>query len=214
LTGNSVLDALGRHRVVAVVRQRDTVSALAQARTLLAAGIRVIEVSLTTPGAWEAIEQLPTVCAGVGDVTTGVGTVHTPEEVHRAADLGAAFVISPTLSRPVIAAARERGIATIPGCLTPTEMWQATQWGADAVKIFPASLWTPASLSAMLAALPALRCVPTGGIAPGEVTQWLDAGALAVGMGAALTTLPAGPLPWASAPPYRLRANSCIAVDG
>jgi 2-dehydro-3-deoxyphosphogluconate aldolase / (4S)-4-hydroxy-2-oxoglutarate aldolase len=151
---------------------------------------------LTTPGAWEAIEQLPELCAGHGDVTTGVGTVHTPDEVNRAADLGAAFVISPTLSQPVIAAARDRGIATIPGCVTPTEMWQATQWGADAVKIFPASLWTPASLAGMLEALPSLRCVPTGAIAPSEVTQWLAAGALAVGMGSSLTALPPGPLPW------------------
>lgn len=196
MTGNRVLEALERHRVVAVVRQKDADSALAHARAVLDAGLRVIEISLTTPGAWEAIAQLATVCAGVADVTMGVGTVHTPEEVDRAAALGAAFVISPTLSRPVIGTARERGIATIPGCLTPTEMWQATQWGADAVKIFPASLWSPASLAGMLEALPSLRCVPTGGIAPGEVTRWLAAGALAVGMGSALTRLPSGPLPW------------------
>ncbi|MER7007628.1 bifunctional 4-hydroxy-2-oxoglutarate aldolase/2-dehydro-3-deoxy-phosphogluconate aldolase [Dactylosporangium sp. NPDC000555] len=196
MTGNPVLEALRRHRVVAVVRQRDADSALAQVRTLLDAGLRVIEISLTTPGAWEAIERLVTLCAGRDDVTVGVGTVHTPDEVARAADLGAEFVISPTLSRPVIAAARERGIVAMPGCLTPTEMWQATQWGADAVKIFPASLWTPASLAGMLEALPSLRCIPTGGIAPGEVTEWLAAGALAVGMGSALTTLPPGPLPW------------------
>ena len=196
MTAKSVLEALQRHRVVAVVRQRDADSALAQARTLLDTGLRVIEISLTTPGAWEAIERLVTLCAGRDDVTTGVGTVHTPDEVDRAADLGAAFVISPTLSRPVIEAARERGLATIPGCLTPTEMWQATQWGADAVKIFPASLWTPASLAGMLEALPSLRCVPTGAIAPADVVQWLAAGALAVGMGSSLTTLPPGPLPW------------------
>jgi len=198
LTGNPVLEALERHRVVAVVRQKDAGSALAHARTVLDAGLRVIEISLTTPGAWEAIGELAQVCAGLDDVTMGVGTVHTPEEVDRAADLGAAFVISPTLSRPVIAAARERGIATIPGCLTPTEMWQATQWGADAVKIFPASLWTPASLAGMLEALPSLRCVPTGAIAPEDVTRWLAAGALAVGMGSALTKLPPGPLPWST----------------
>ena len=199
MTGKSVLEAFERHRVVAVVRQRDAESALAQARTLLDAGLRIIEISLTTPGAWKAIEQLATLCAARNDVTMGVGTVHTPDEVDRAADLGAAFVISPTLSQPVIAAAREREIATIPGCATPTEMWQATQWGADAVKIFPASLWTPASLAGMLEALPSLRCVPTGAIAPGDVVQWLAAGALAVGIGSALTTLPPGPLPWMTA---------------
>jgi 2-dehydro-3-deoxyphosphogluconate aldolase / (4S)-4-hydroxy-2-oxoglutarate aldolase len=199
LTGNSVLEALERHRVVAVVRQRNAASALAQARTLLDAGLRIIEISLTTPGAWEAIERLVTLCADRDDVTPGVGTVHTPDEVHRAADLGARFVISPTLSRPVLDAAQERGIATVPGCLTPTEMWQATQWGADAVKIFPASLWTPADLAGMLEALPSLRCVPTGAIGPGEVLQWLAAGALAVGMGSSLTTLPPGPLPWTAA---------------
>jgi 2-dehydro-3-deoxyphosphogluconate aldolase/(4S)-4-hydroxy-2-oxoglutarate aldolase len=198
LTANPVLEALRCHRVVAVVRQRGADSALAQVRTLLDAGLRVIEISLTTPGAWEAIEGLVAMCADRDDATPGVGTVHTPGEVYRAADLGAEFVVSPTLSRPVIEAARERGIATIPGCLTPTEMWQATQWGADAVKIFPASLWTPADLAGMLEALPSLRCVPTGSIVPGEVVQWLDAGALAVGMGSSLTTLPPGPLPWAA----------------
>jgi 2-dehydro-3-deoxyphosphogluconate aldolase / (4S)-4-hydroxy-2-oxoglutarate aldolase len=199
LTGNPMLEALRRHRVVAVVRQRDADSALAQARTLYERGLRIIEISLTTPGAWEAIEELATLCADWDDVTMGVGTVHTPAEVDRAAKLGASFVISPTLSQPVIAAARQHGIATLPGCLTPTEMWQATKWGADAVKIFPASLWTPASLAGMLEALPSLRCVPTGAIAPDEVTQWLDAGALAVGMGSSLSNLPPGPLPWARA---------------
>ncbi len=199
MTGNPVLEALRRHRVVAVVRQRDADSALGQARALLDMGLRIIEISLTTPNAWEAIEQLPALCAGYDDVTTGVGTVHTPDQADRAADLGAAFVISPTLSRPVIDAARQRGIATIPGCLTPTEMWQATQWGADAVKIFPASLWTPASLAGMLEALPSLRCIPTGAIALGEVAQWLAAGALAVGMGSTLTSMPPGPLPWMTA---------------
>jgi 2-dehydro-3-deoxyphosphogluconate aldolase / (4S)-4-hydroxy-2-oxoglutarate aldolase len=75
-------------------------------------------------------------------------------------------------------------------------MWQATQWGVDAVKIFPASLWNPGSLAGTLAALPSLRCVPTGAIAPGDIGQWLAVGALAVGIGSALISMPPGPLPW------------------
>ncbi len=199
MTVSPVIDALFRHRVMAVVRQTDAESAIRQARTLLDAGLRIIEISLTTPGAWQAIEQLAAECACRSDVTMGVGTVLTPDDADRAADLGAAFVISPIVSQPVIEAALRRRMAAIPGCATPTEMWLATQWGAAAVKIFPATLWTPRILAAMLEPLPSLRCIPTGDIAPIEVRDWLAAGALAVGMGSSLTRLPAGPLPWMTA---------------
>ncbi|MFI5910089.1 bifunctional 4-hydroxy-2-oxoglutarate aldolase/2-dehydro-3-deoxy-phosphogluconate aldolase [Dactylosporangium sp. NPDC051541] len=184
---DEVLEALRRHRIVAIVRAPDAGTALRRARDLLAAGLRVVEISLTTPGAWTAIESLAEECAGRDDVTIGVGTVLSPADAARAAAAGARFVIAPTLDRSVIAAARDGGLAAIPGCATPTEMWRATRWGATAVKIFPATLWTPRALAGVLEALPDLRCVPTGGIGPDDVDTWVAAGALAVGIGSALT---------------------------
>jgi len=178
------LEALRRQGVVAIVRTKDPDSALANARVLLASGLTVLEVALTTPGALGVITQLR---AEATDALIGAGTVTDVAAAAAAIDAGAQFLVSPNMRIDVIALANEHEVASVPGCLTPSEMVDAIDAGATAVKIFPAHLWTPSALAGMLEALSELPCVPTGGVSPQTAPDWIAAGALAVGMGASLT---------------------------
>jgi 2-dehydro-3-deoxyphosphogluconate aldolase / (4S)-4-hydroxy-2-oxoglutarate aldolase len=144
-----------------------------------------VEVSLTTPGALAVIEDL------TNDAPTstliGAGTVLDAESARMAIDAGARFLVSPSFDRRMVATAHRYGVASIPGAATPTEIVDALNAGADLLKIFPASNLSPAWIRAVLAALPQAPLVPTGGIGLDDAHDWLDAGAVAVGIGSALT---------------------------
>lgn len=177
--------AIRRQRVVAVIRATDATDAVATGRALLRAGLHALEVSLTTPDAVNAIEQLADeLPAGA---CLGAGTVLTTRDVHSVAAAGASFVVAPNSDAEVMEEAARRGLATVPAAATPTEMTFSLRHGADLVKLFPASLWTPAALRDVLAALPHLDLIPTGGIAVAAAPEWIRAGAVAVGLGSALT---------------------------
>jgi 2-dehydro-3-deoxyphosphogluconate aldolase/(4S)-4-hydroxy-2-oxoglutarate aldolase len=115
-----------------------------------------------------------------------MGTVLTADEVDRAVDAGARFVVSPSVVPEVIEAAQRHGIASYPGALTPTEIHTAWRAGATAVKLFPAGTLGPSYLTAVRAPLPDVPLVPTGGVDVEAVGAWLDAGAVAVGLGGPL----------------------------
>ncbi|MEU8139267.1 bifunctional 4-hydroxy-2-oxoglutarate aldolase/2-dehydro-3-deoxy-phosphogluconate aldolase, partial [Streptodolium elevatio] len=103
-----------------------------------------------------------------------------------ATSAGARFLVSPSLHRDVIETAHRHGASVIPGACTPTEAVAAVAAGADAVKLFPASQWTPGSFRDMRGALPQIPFIPTGSIAVADAPAWIAAGAVAVGMGAKL----------------------------
>lgn len=171
-------------RVVAILRGENAARAEAVVDTLVDNGIRCLELTLTTRGALETVERL---AARMPDgIELGMGTVLTADDVHRAVDAGACFVVSPTVAVPVIEAALRRGIASYPGALTPTEIHTAWVAGASAVKLFPAGSLGPGHLKAVRAPLPDIPLVPTGGIGIDTVGSWLDAGAHAVGLGGPL----------------------------
>ncbi|MDT7653735.1 MAG: 2-dehydro-3-deoxyphosphogluconate aldolase / (4S)-4-hydroxy-2-oxoglutarate aldolase [Pseudonocardiales bacterium] len=177
-------EALVTTRVVAILRAEHASRAEAVVDTLVEGGIRCLELTMTTRGALEVVERLAArIPAGVD---LGMGTVLTAAEVDRAVDAGARFVVSPSVVPAVIAAAADRGIASYPGALTPTEIHQAWTAGASAVKLFPAGALGPDYLKAVRAPLPDIPIVPTGGVGTGSVRAWLDAGACAVGMGSPL----------------------------
>jgi 2-dehydro-3-deoxyphosphogluconate aldolase/(4S)-4-hydroxy-2-oxoglutarate aldolase len=179
---------LHRERVVAILRTGSAAEAVSAGRRLVDQGVRVLEVSLNTPDAVSAIATLAT--AFGDDAFVGAGTVLRAEDVHRVADAGARFFVSPVLDRTAIAAAHERALLAIPGCATPTEMRDAHELGAFAVKVFPATLWTASGLANVLRAMPFLRAIPTGGLKVADATTWLAAGATALGLGSALTDSP------------------------
>lgn len=169
-------------RVIGIIRAADAAQAVAYGSRLSSAGLGAIEVSLSTPGALAAIEEL-----SGGDALIGAGTVLDPQQAVAAIQAGARFLVTPTLSEPVIRAAHRHGVPIATGALTPTEIVTAMEAGADLVKVFPASMSSPGALRDLLRALPQAPLVPTGGVTSATAADWLDAGAVAVGMGGELT---------------------------
>ena len=174
--------------VVAIVRGDDREAAVATARDLLTAGLRAVEISLTTPGALDAIAEV--VAGAPAGTLVGVGTALTAEDVRAARAAGARFVVSPIAAPEVVATARRLDLPVLPGVATPTEAVAAAEAGATAVKVFPASLWSPAVLREVRTALPWLDTVPTGGVDLASLPAWIEAGAAGVGLGGALTRAP------------------------
>jgi 2-dehydro-3-deoxyphosphogluconate aldolase/(4S)-4-hydroxy-2-oxoglutarate aldolase len=170
--------------LVPVIRAKSPDVLIDVARALLAGGVPVAEVTLTVPGAIDGIRRL--VQTFGKELLVGVGTVTRPEQVEEAADAGAEFIVSPVLVPEIITAARGLGKVSIPGAYTPTEIFQAWQLGADIVKVFPASVGGPAYFKALLAPMPFLKLMPTGGVDLSTVGAFIKAGAVTLGAGAAL----------------------------
>ncbi|RJQ84429.1 bifunctional 4-hydroxy-2-oxoglutarate aldolase/2-dehydro-3-deoxy-phosphogluconate aldolase [Amycolatopsis panacis] len=173
-----------RQGVVGIVRTADAVSAVTAARSVLDAGLRSVEVPLTNRGALAAIEELT---SAYPDATIGAGTVLDESSATAAIRAGARFLVSPSLHTGVIRTAHRYGAAAFPGTGSVTEIVRALEEGADAVKVFPASALGPQWVKDVRAALPQAPLVPTGGIEPADVPEWLAAGAVACGIGSALT---------------------------
>jgi 2-dehydro-3-deoxyphosphogluconate aldolase/(4S)-4-hydroxy-2-oxoglutarate aldolase len=176
--------ALVTTRVVAILRSENAERAEEVVAVLLENGIRSLELTLTTKGALDVMERLASTVPDGTDL--GMGTVLTAADVDRAVDSGARFVVSPSVVPAVIEAAARHGIASYPGALTPTEIHTAWSAGASAVKLFPGGALGPAYLKAVRAPLPDVPLVPTGGVDVEAVGTWLDAGAVAVGLGSPL----------------------------
>ncbi|WBB69403.1 bifunctional 4-hydroxy-2-oxoglutarate aldolase/2-dehydro-3-deoxy-phosphogluconate aldolase [Micromonospora sp. WMMD812] len=171
-------------RVVAIVRLPSPDAVVRAGHELAEAGLDSIEVTLTTPGALDAVATLRADLAGTCAV--GAGSVRTPADVTAARDAGAQFLVTPTTRVEVLAEAAAADLPVVCGAYTPTEIDVAWSGGATMVKLFPASLAGPAYLRELLAPLPDVPVVPTGGVSPESVAQWAAAGAVAVGAGSAL----------------------------
>lgn len=184
----TTLQRIEAARIVAIMRGAFGAVDRLFASALIEAGVTALEVTLDSPDAFMRIGRL---AREVGDsLAIGAGTVRTPDEVARAADVGASFVLSPHRDIAVITAARKQGLVTIPGCFTPSEIVEALDAGAQAVKLFPAAVLTPAFLHAVGAPLGTIRVVPTGGITLQAIGGWCDAGAWAFGIGSELIGRP------------------------
>lgn len=169
---------------VAVIRMRSADDALRAIRALHAGGVSALEITLTTPDALGLIERTS---RELGDaVLVGAGSVLDAYSARRAVDAGARYVVSPVFREEVVEEAHRLGVPAIPGAFTPTEILRAHEAGADLVKVFPADTLGPAFLKGVLAPMPFLRLIPTGGVTPYNVGDWLHAGAVAVGLGSAL----------------------------
>jgi 2-dehydro-3-deoxyphosphogluconate aldolase / (4S)-4-hydroxy-2-oxoglutarate aldolase len=180
----NITNQLLQTRIVAIVRLERYDRALAVAEALLEGGISAIEFTLTGSGALEAIGGARAALGGRAQI--GVGTVLSAESAEAAIDAGAQFVVTPAVRPAVVAVCRARGVPCLCGALTPTEVLAAHEAGADMIKIFPARAVGPQYLRDLLAPLPGLRLVPTGGIDAGNARAYLDAGAAAVGIGGKL----------------------------
>ncbi|MGW6842599.1 bifunctional 4-hydroxy-2-oxoglutarate aldolase/2-dehydro-3-deoxy-phosphogluconate aldolase [Streptomyces sp. NPDC054958] len=181
---------LAAQRVLPVLREADADEAVRRTTALLAAGCRAVELTTSTPGWAGAVSRT----APLSDVhgrpaLIGVGTVTTTAHAQTALDAGAAFLISPYPAPEVRAVAVRREAVFIEGGFTPGEIAAAVR-AAGAAKVFPAHVGGPGFVRSLRAVLPGAVLVPTGGIRPAEVPDWLAAGATAVGVGAGLPADP------------------------
>ncbi|RAJ69261.1 2-dehydro-3-deoxyphosphogluconate aldolase/(4S)-4-hydroxy-2-oxoglutarate aldolase [Streptomyces sp. Amel2xB2] len=172
-------------RVFAIIRSDSYESVTAKADTLLGAGITSLEISLTSPYALDAVSTLRRETGE--DCVIGAGTVLDASAARAAVDAGARFLVSPALDAEVIRTGHRYGVPVFPGVATPTEMVRALELGADALKLFPASGHDPRWLKDVRAALPQAPLLPTGGVTVQNAPEWIAAGAVACGMGSALT---------------------------
>jgi len=184
MKAQTAIDHVARGRIIAIIRG-ETGGCLDEIAEVLAdAGITAVELTLNSPDALRSIARL---ASRVGTrIAVGAGTVLTPVAVSQAADAGATFVVSPDCMPGVIDATVHAGLASFPGCMSPTEISIALAHGADAVKLFPATSLGPGFIRAMHGPRAALRMIPTGGITAATVGSWLEAGAWAVGIGGEL----------------------------
>lgn len=179
-----LVDDVERAGIVAVIRMKDPARLRGVIDALAEGGLRALEITMTVPGAVDLIRQVaPTLPAGF---VFGAGTVVDAATVHRVVDAGAQFVVSPVFRREVIEACRARGVASMPGCFTPTEILDAWDAGADVVKVFPATTLGPGYLKDVHAPLPHVKLMPTGGVTVENAGEWIRAGAIAVGVGSSL----------------------------
>ncbi|MFN0121824.1 MAG: bifunctional 4-hydroxy-2-oxoglutarate aldolase/2-dehydro-3-deoxy-phosphogluconate aldolase [Blastocatellia bacterium] len=156
--------------------------------TLCDAGISAVEVTLNSPHVFATIEMLARLADQTdGRLVIGAGTVLTREEARNAAAAGARFIVSPNRDAGVIAETRNLGMASFPGCFTPSEIVEAMQAGATAVKLFPAECLGVPFVRALRGPLPDIRVVPTGGVTPEKAAEYFAAGAWAAGVGSELT---------------------------
>lgn len=177
-----------KERVIAILRFQRGAPLVEIARALVDGGIRVLEITMDTPGAAAALGALTATLPE--DVLLGAGTVMDERLCRTAITAGARFLVTPVLRREVLACAHRYACPVISGALTPTEAWEAHEAGSDLVKLFPASSVGPGYLRAIAPPLTGVRFVPTGGVDATNVAAWFDAGAVAVGVGGPLLPAP------------------------
>jgi len=183
-----IVDRIIETGIVPVIRAPSAELATLAIDAVRAGGIDVIEVTMTVPGAVPLIESL---VSRYGDkVVIGAGTVLDAETARACTLAGAAFVVSPIVDEAIVASCRTYGVPVLPGALTPTEIMRAVRAGADMVKVFPCGAMGGASyIRSIKAPLPNVHLVPTGGVSEKTASDFIRAGASAIGVGADLVDI-------------------------
>ncbi|MGG7665138.1 bifunctional 4-hydroxy-2-oxoglutarate aldolase/2-dehydro-3-deoxy-phosphogluconate aldolase [Dyadobacter sp. BHUBP1] len=148
------------------------------------AGLTTVEITMNTPGATDMIRYaLENEHYGLN---IGAGTVCTKDDLDAALDAGAQFIVTPVLSKKVIKSCVKKGVPVFPGAYTPTEIFQASSWGASMVKIYPATALGPGYIKDVKAPMNQLKLLPTGGVSLENMEAFLKAGANGLGIGGQL----------------------------
>jgi 2-dehydro-3-deoxyphosphogluconate aldolase / (4S)-4-hydroxy-2-oxoglutarate aldolase len=171
-------------RLIVVIRGERADQYAPVLEALAGAGIRSVELTLSTPG---TLDELPALLESFGDrLDIGIGTVTDPEDLRTAARHGAHYIVTPITRADLLEAASEAGIAIVPGGLTPSELHAGWAAGAAAVKVFPASVVGPGYVKDLRGPFPGIRVIPSGGVDLDAAAAWLRAGADAVSVGGPL----------------------------
>lgn len=166
----NVIDQLAYYQIVPVTTLHSPSEAAGVAEALVAAGLKVIEVTFRTDAALECLQAI----SGRSDLLVGAGTVLTAAQADAAIDAGARFIVSPGLSAAVVERCQQRGVAVTPGVATPSDLMAASELGLDVVKFFPAeSMGGVRMLKALAAPFREMRFVPTGGVNAENLADYL-----------------------------------------
>lgn len=169
---------------IAIIRLDDLTEAVAISRALVEGGLTALEFTLTNSAALDAVASART---ALGETATvGVGTVLTAEQAQGAIEAGAQFLVTPAVRRDVISVAKAQGVPVACGAFTPTEILDAWEAGAPYIKVFPARTLGPSYIKDVLAPLPDLKLVPTGGVDLDNCAAYIKVGAFSVGIGSNL----------------------------
>ncbi|QQS35290.1 MAG: bifunctional 4-hydroxy-2-oxoglutarate aldolase/2-dehydro-3-deoxy-phosphogluconate aldolase [Ignavibacteriales bacterium] len=173
-----------KRKAVAVIRAKEPEKLKKIIESIAAGGVTVAEITMTVPNAIQLIEKMTNEVDK--NIILGVGSVLNKQVAEDAIKAGAKYVVSPILKKEIIETAHKFNVPAMPGCFTPTEIQTAYEYGADIVKVFPADVVGMAFFKAILAPMPHLKLMPTGGVSLTNAGDWIKAGACAVGLGTAL----------------------------
>lgn len=185
MTKPEVLAKIKAEKVIALIRADSPASLLDCARALSAGGLNCLELTMTTPGALELCAQ---VSRELPHILLGLGTVLDDATARAGIAAGAKFIVTPAVRPTVIAVCRELNVPILSGALTPTEAYTAWELGADIIKVFPAEFFGPAYIKSLKAPFPRIEFMPTGGVTPETVGEFLKNGAFATAAGSALVS--------------------------
>ncbi len=184
MSKKEILSKILELKAVAVIRADDESKMPDIAHALSAGCVNILEITMTVPNAIGVIKKLAKL--NLPEVILGVGSVTNKSMAEEAIDAGAQFIVSPITKREIIDVALKRDKVVMPGAFTPTEILHAHELGADIVKVFPADALGMSFFKGIKAPMPYLKIMPTGGVTIDNASEWINAGACAVGIGSAL----------------------------
>ncbi|RCW55354.1 bifunctional 2-keto-4-hydroxyglutarate aldolase/2-keto-3-deoxy-6-phosphogluconate aldolase [Halanaerobium sp. ST460_2HS_T2] len=180
------LNRIKNNGIIAIVRTKTFEKALKTTEAIKKGGIDTIEITMTVPGAVDVIKQL-TDEYSKDEILIGAGSVLDAETARACILAGAEYIVSPSLDEETIAMCNRYQKAVMPGAMSVTEVVKAMKYGADIVKVFPATLFGLKIIKALKGPLPQAPLMPTGGVSLDNVKDWIKAGSLAVGVGSSLS---------------------------
>ncbi|MED0673877.1 bifunctional 2-keto-4-hydroxyglutarate aldolase/2-keto-3-deoxy-6-phosphogluconate aldolase [Aneurinibacillus aneurinilyticus] len=176
-----VLQKLIESKVVAVIRGENAEEAIQLSKAAVEGGIQAIEITYTIPNAGDVFRALEK-----SKALLGAGSVLDPETARNALLVGAQFIVSPHFNKEIASLCNRYSVPYLPGCMTVESMIEALEAGCDVLKLFPASNFEPSFIRSVNGPLPHVQIMPTGGIHLGNIKEWIQAGAVAVGIGSDL----------------------------
>ncbi|GGJ87706.1 bifunctional 2-keto-4-hydroxyglutarate aldolase/2-keto-3-deoxy-6-phosphogluconate aldolase [Lentibacillus kapialis] len=179
-----ILSTMIEHKLAVVIRGESSAMAEKTAKACVDGGVKTLEVTFTVPGARGLLASL---AETYEDATIGAGTVLDSETARIAILSGARFIVSPGFSEETAKLCNRYGIPYLPGCMTVNEMLHAAEFGTSVVKLFPGSNFDPSFIKNVKGPLPHINIMPTGGITLGNANDWLEAGAVMLGVGGEIT---------------------------
>lgn len=178
-----IINKIKKHKIISIIRINESSQIESIVGSLYKGGIRVVEVTLNTPNAFEAIKKIRKIYP---DMIVGAGTVLDEMSAKLAIDSGASFLLAPILDKKTIELANRYNILIVPGVLTPTEALTAYNYGARMIKIFPARSLSPSYISDLKGPLPQLDIMAVGGISLENAEEFLSKGCSSLGIGGSI----------------------------